>query len=158
MWRLRADAEATRPELAAFLLGTLPYAVWRDTLLVHAAPPPGIELLADLALDDAQMWHAATFLASAGVATDPAFAGYRAEGIRRVVMGHVPQRAGPTLVHEGAAILLDTNASAPVKRGGVAWRSYVTLVRLGTGPTFDESETVMIDTSTAPDRAPQRRT
>jgi hypothetical protein len=55
------------------------------------------------------------------------------------------------------SILLDTNASAPVKRAGADWRSYVTLIRVGTGPTFDETETIMIDTSAAPDRAPARR-
>jgi hypothetical protein len=103
------------------------------------------------------MWHAATFLASAGVATDPGFAGYRAEGIRRVVMGHVPQPAGPAILHDGTAMLLDTNASAPVRRDGLDWRSYVTLARLGPDPTFDDTETIMIDTSAAPDRAPARR-
>jgi len=157
MWRLRADAEAAHPELAAFILDTLPYAVWRDTLLVHAAPPPGIERVADLAMEDAQMWHASAFLASTGLATDPGLAGYRADGIRRVVMGHVPQPDGPTLLHDGTALLLDTNASAPVKRAGEDWRSYATIVRLGTGPTFHDTETIMIDTSAAPDRAPARR-
>ena len=35
------DRRSGSPELAAFVLDTLPYAVWRDVLLVHAAPPTG---------------------------------------------------------------------------------------------------------------------
>ena len=50
-----------------------------------------------------------------------------------------------------------TNAAAPPKRSGADWRSYATLVRLGSGADFDDSQTVMIDTSTAPDRASKGR-
>lgn len=157
MAELRATVEAQHPELAAFVLDTLPYAVWRDVLLVHAAPPADLQRLEDLGTSDAQMWHSTTFIASTGIAADPAFQAYRDAGIGRVVMGHVPQPAGPTTLHGGTAILLDTNAAAPVKRGGVGWQSFVTLVRLGRGPTFDDAERIMIDSSAAPDRAPLRR-
>ena len=153
----RATVETLHPELIDFVLDTLPYAVWRDVLLVHAAPPMDVPRLDALAATDDQMWHAATFLASKGIAEDPGFAAYRDAGIGRVVMGHVPQPAGPTALHDGTALMLDTNAAAPVKRAGVDWRSYVTLVHLGRGTRFDELETIMIDTSTAPDRAPSRR-
>ena len=145
------------PDLQAVVLDSLPYAVWRDVLFVHAAPPTGIDQLEDLATADEQMWHAATFLASAGIARDPAFQAYRDAGIGRVVLGHVPQPTGPTALHDGTALLLDTNAAAPAKRGSVEWESYATLVRLGRGQTFDDIETIMIDTSAAPDRAPARR-
>jgi 3',5'-cyclic AMP phosphodiesterase CpdA len=155
--RFRDAVSLDHSELVSFVLDTLPYAVWRDTLFVHAAPPTGIARLEDLATSDEQMWHAATFLASEGIALDPAFEPYRAAGIGRVVLGHVPQPAGPTTLHDGTAILLDTNAAAPAKRGSVDWTSFVTLVRLGRGQTFDDIETIMIDTSTAPDRAPTRR-
>jgi Calcineurin-like phosphoesterase len=152
-----AGATVGDPGLATFVLYTLPYAVWRDALFVHAAPPTGIGRLEDLAASDGQMWHAATFLASDGIALDPAFEAYRQAGIGRVVLGHVPQPAGPTTLHDGTAILLDTNAAAPAKRADREWRSYATLVRLNPGPRFDDIETIMIDTSTAPDRAPSRR-
>ena len=154
---LRATVEADHPELIAFVLDTLPYALWRDVLLVHAAPPMDAPRLAELITTDEQMWHAAAFLASEGIARDPGYAGYRDAGVGRVALGHVPQPAGPTTMHDGTALLLDTNAAAPVKRGGVDWRSYVTLVHLGRGDRFDDLETIMIDTSAAPDRAPQRR-
>ena len=155
--RLQATIERDHPELAAFVLDTLPYAIWRDVLLVHAAPPAGLDRLEDLVASDAQMWHATSFLASAGIASDPAFETYRDAGIGRVVMGHVPQPKGPTTAHDGTALLVDTNAAAPAKRRGAAWNASVTLVRLGRGPTFEDIETIAIDTSTAPDRAPSRR-
>ena len=68
-----AILNARDPELLSFLVDTLPYAVWRDVLMVHAAPPPAIKSLTDLADHDAQMWHTGPFLASKGIATDPAF-------------------------------------------------------------------------------------
>ena len=157
MDRLRTTVETDHPELIDFVLDTLPYAIWRDVLLVHAAPPMHVTGLDALVATDDQMWHAATFLASSGIAEDPGFSAYRDAGVARVVMGHVPQPSGPTVIHDGTALLLDTNAAAPVKRGGVDWCSYVTLAHLGRGARFGEVETIMIDTSTAPDRAPSRR-
>ena len=151
--RLGSVIETEHPELAAFVLDTLPYAVWRDVLLIHAGPPAGVARLEDLGETDAQMWHATPFTDSRGIGLDPGFQGYRDAGIRRVALGHVPQSAGPTTIHGGTALLLDTNAAAPPKRSGADWRSYATLVRLGSGADFDDSQTVMIDTSTAPDRA-----
>ena len=115
-WPGSARAILDHPDLQAVVLDTLPYAVWRDVLFVHAAPPTGIDRLEDLATADEQMWHAATFLASAGIARDPAFQAYRDAGIGRVVLGHVPQPTGPTALHDGTALLLDTNAAAPAKR------------------------------------------
>lgn len=155
--RLSETIETAHPELAAFVLDTLPYAVWRDVLLVHAGPPAHVARLEDLGEMDAQMWHATPFTESPGIGLDPGFRGYREAGIRRVALGHVPQPAGPTTIHGGTALLLDTNAASPPKRSGAEWRAYATLVRLGHGPDFDDSETVMIDTSTAPDRASKRK-
>ncbi len=140
-----------------FLVDTLPYAVWRDVLMTHAGPPAGIHALPDLTDHDAQMWHSGPFLASAGIATDPAFGIYRDAGIGRVVIGHVPQVAGPKTLHDGTAMLIDTNASAPPRKPGkIDWHSYATLVRLTPGPRFDRAKVIMIDTSDAPDRAPRR--
>ena len=133
--RFRESVSDEHSDLFALVLDTLPYAVWRDVLFVHAAPPTGIARLEDLATSDEQMWHAATFLASSGIARDPAFQAYRDAGIGRVVLGHVPQPAGPTTMHDGTAILLDTNAAAPPEtRRPSSGESYATLVRLGRGP------------------------
>jgi 3',5'-cyclic AMP phosphodiesterase CpdA len=154
---LRETVETEHPELIDFVLDTLPYALWRDVLLVHAAPPMDVPGPAQLAATDSQMWHAAAFLASSGIADDPGYAAYRDAGVGRVVLGHVPQPAGPSTMHGDTTLLLDTNAAAPFKRGGIDWQSYVTLAHLGRGSRFHDLEVIMIDTSAAPDRAPARR-
>ena len=151
---VRTGIEACDPALIEGIANTLPYAIWRDVLLVHAAPPPGVSSLDELVSLDAQMWHATAFLASDGLA-DAAFDAYRAVGIRRIAMGHVPQTDGPTVTHDGTVLLLDTNASARSEAQGR--RAYATLARLPVGSTFEAARFVSIDTSDADDRAPRRK-
>lgn len=132
-WQGRSSDEiaARVDELAPDLLPTLwtfaPYARWRDVLLVHAGPVP-FQGLDRFERSADRLWIRDAFFASPDVFPDaPAWAPYRAAGIRRVVFGHTPVER-PTLGHEGRALNLDT------------WRGQrVTLARLEADRELGES-------------------
>lgn len=149
--RLRDALLTADPELLDWLLDTLPYAVWRDVVLVHAGLPSNGSLHSMLE-SDGQLWDPDGFVIGTGVAYDPALAAFREAGVGRVVVGHVPQLAGPTIDHDGRLLLLDTNAPGiGVVRGATG--AYVALALLPAEGAFDVSRFALVDTGWAPDRA-----
>jgi serine/threonine protein phosphatase 1 len=135
-----------------WLLDTLPYALWRDVLFVHTAPVAWVGL-PELLGHDAQMWEVREFNASDGIRAEPSYASYRLAGIRRVVVGHQPRSAEPQLLHNGATLLIDTNA--PSMPSGLKNRpGAVTILRLPDGTEFDQLQGAVVPTLTAPDHMP----
>ena len=106
--RMVAHLESCAPGLFAWL-DRLPHAVrWRDVLFVHGGLPPG-RAPEDLgATTDEHLWIRSGFFDTPW--DEGEFDVYRAAGIDRVVFGHTPQWAGPTLFHEGHSLDIDTNA------------------------------------------------
>lgn len=78
---VQADLLAKDPGLLDWLLATLPYVTWRDVLFVHAGlvTDGTLQRLAD---SDLQLWDPGAYYNSKGLAVDPAYAGYRRDGIR----------------------------------------------------------------------------
>lgn len=146
----RPLAEAIRtaaPTLLDWMLSTVPYVVWRDVLFVHCAPIAG-RRLQDLEDADLQLWVASPFLRSRGL-RDPLFSGYLADGIRRVVVGHLLQEDGPSLAHDGKTLLLDANACGLRRPGGPTVTAYVCLVRIEPVGDLQDSTFVLEDTTGA---------
>lgn len=146
--RLREGLLTADPELLDWLLDTLPYAVWRDVVLVHAGLPSSGSLRSMLN-SDGQLWDPDGFVVGIGVAHDPALAAFREAGVGRVVVGHVPQFAGPTIHHDGRLLVLDTSAPGSGIVGGAA---HVALALLPAEGTLDVSRFVLANTEWAPDR------
>ena len=127
------------------LVSTLPYAVWRDVLFVHAAPIAGGRLV-DLEEGDLQLWDAGTFLRSAGLGSR-VYRRYGADGIERAVVGHIPQDLGPTFTHAGRTLLLDANACGLRTLDGDARTAYACLARIAPAGDLSASALVLVDTS-----------
>jgi hypothetical protein len=132
------------PQLLDWLLSTLPYARWRDVIFVHAGLPKGSDP-ASLLNYDGQLWEGGQFIGGAGVLIEPELAPYRDAGVARIVVGHVPQSAGPSVEHEGALLCLDTMQTD----GTGGW---ITAARLPEFGSLDGSKFVLADVSKAPDR------
>ena len=135
------------PDLLEWLLATVPYVVWRDVLFVHCAPIEG-RRTADLEDSDLQLWVGSPFLRGRGL-SDDAFSGYLADGIRRVVVGHIPQNNGPSVTHGGKTLLLDANACALRRPDGPSVTSHVCLVRIDSAEDLAHSRYVLEDTTIA---------
>ncbi len=129
--------------LREWLRRTLPYAIWRNVLFVHAGPIVG-GCIADLEDGDLQLWKPDTFAGGAGL-LDSRFARYVDDGIGRVVVGHVPQDGGPTLVHDGKTLLLDANACGLQPANGGRRTAYSCLVRLTTDGALGDSTFVLVE-------------
>lgn len=143
------------PFLLEWLLATVAYARWRDVIFVHAGLPDGATP-GSLLEDDRQLWDPdAAFFSGAGLAFEPGLAGFRTEGLQRVVIGHYPQDGGPTVEHGGTLLLLDTDAAGTVSRAGAVAASFLTLAQIPPDRGFETAKLVMVNTSDAPDRAPE---
>jgi hypothetical protein len=138
---VRADLQAAAPDLLPWLLTTLPYAVWRDVLFVHAGLVDGGDVTS-LSDSDLQMWDPGPYYKSKGLAIEPAYSRYRADGIGRVVVGHSPR--GLSVRHGGTLLMLDANAGPanPFKPEALAIVS-VPPVGPFVGRAIDRSATVV---------------
>ncbi len=152
--RVVAHLEGCAPGLFDWLAG-LPQAVrWRDVLFVHGGLPPH-RSLDDLGTStDEHLWIRSAFFDSPWEAPD--FDAYRARGVDRVVFGHTPQWAGPTLYHEGHSLGIDTNAVGNPRMPGGAVQELTLLGLLGEG-SFTQARVVTIPTLDAPERMQRRR-
>lgn len=147
--RAASRLEACAPGLFEWLEG-LPHAVrWRDVLFVHGGLPPQ-HALEDLGTTtEEHLWIRSGFLDTPWDEGD--FEAYRAGGIDRVVFGHTPQWAGPTLFHEGHSLDIDTNAVGNPRMPAGAVQE-LTLLGLGGEGSFAAATVVTIQTADAPDR------
>ncbi|NJD28203.1 MAG: hypothetical protein FIA92_07885 [Chloroflexi bacterium] len=128
------------PDLEGLLRGLAPYATWRDVLLVHGGPTPGVESLATYAASVERLWIREAFYDAAGpFPTAPTWHVFADANLARVVFGHT-SREMTGLFHEGRAINLDT------ARGG-----RVTLARLPETGSF--AEITLLSAETEPRRA-----
>jgi serine/threonine protein phosphatase 1 len=144
---LRTALREADPGLVSWLLGTLPYARWRDVLFVHGGIPNGHDL--DSLLDsDGQLWDSDAFIAGVGFDRDPNLAGVRSAGVSRVVVGHLPKPV-PTVDHHGTVLFLDT--TAPNGGGGI------TVARIPPEGDFRRTRFARGDISRAPDRPRRAR-
>ncbi|HEU0243329.1 MAG TPA: metallophosphoesterase [Candidatus Limnocylindrales bacterium] len=109
---IRARLDALAPDFEPALWSFAPYARWRDVLLVHGGPVPGLSLEA-FGQGAERLWIRRGFFEAAEPFPDGAgWAAYREAGIARVVYGHTPvERA--SAAHGGHALNVDT------WRGGV---------------------------------------
>lgn len=99
---------AAAPDIATEIRALAPYARWRDVLLVHGGPVPGVASLEDYAASVERLWiRAAFFDAPEPFPDHPVWLRYRDAGIGRVVFGHTPV-AAPTAYHGGRALNIDT--------------------------------------------------
>ena len=150
--RMVSQLETCAPGLIGWLDG-LPQAVrWRDVLFVHGGLPAG-QALADLgATTDEHLWIRSGFFDAPWDGGD--FEAYKHAGIDRVVFGHTPQWAGPTLFHDGHSLAIDTNAvgNPRMPEGAV---QELTLLGLAGDGSFDGAQMVTIGTADAPDRMPR---
>jgi hypothetical protein len=142
--RVAAELKARDPGLLDWLLGTLPYAVWRDVVFVHAAPIV-YGRLSDLDQSDVQLWNSEGLTGGSGM-SHARYAGYAAEGIRRVVVGHIPQDEGPTIRHRGSTMFLDANACGLRRDDGKPRSAYACLARLAPEGDLGRSTVVRVDT------------
>lgn len=141
--RVRDALVEADPSLLAWLLDTLPFARWRDVVLVHAGLPSGGDL-DGLLTSDAQLWDADGFAVGMGIRLDSSLGRFRSAGLGRVVVGHTPQLAGPEIRHDGTLLLLDTN-----ELSGHGW---VTLARLPISGDLASAHFVIASTTNSSDR------
>ena len=146
--RVIAAMDACEPGLFEWL-GSLREAVrWRDVLFVHGGLAPGFGP-DDLGITtEEHLWVRSGFFDTHWATDD--FEAYRAAGVERVVFGHTPQLAGPTLHHEGHSLGIDTNAVGNPRLPDHAVQA-LTLLSLSGWGTFDESSFISIATQGAPD-------
>jgi hypothetical protein len=121
--------EAKLPGALDWLLGTLPYVVWRDVLFVHAAPVQGGSLDA-LEQTDRQLHEVGRFYVYRRGIRDAHYAGYRSDGIGRVVAGLIPQFGMPIPFHFATSMILDSNARGRRGHKRLPMPSAATLVRI----------------------------
>ena len=152
--RMVAHLESCAPGLFAWL-DRLPHAVrWRDVLFVHGGLPPG-RAPEDLgATTDEHLSIRSGFFDTPW--DEGEFDAYRAAGIDRVVFGHTPQWAGPTLFHEGHSLDIDTNAVGNLRMPSGAVQE-LTLLGLTTDGAFERARIVTIPTAGAPERMQRPR-
>jgi|SRR5690349_8870477 len=95
------------PDFRPLLWSFAPYARWRDVVLVHGGPVPGLSLNA-WGTSAQRLWIREAFFASTSpFATADAWTAFRDAGVGRVVFGHTPVDR-PTTFHDGRALNLDT--------------------------------------------------
>jgi diadenosine tetraphosphatase ApaH/serine/threonine PP2A family protein phosphatase len=134
------------PYLLRWMLDTLPYARWRDILFVHAGLVPGASI-ADLPNDDGQLWDNQLFLPTRGLPGEPAFAKYVAEGVKRIIVGHIPLPGVIRVLHGGSTLMIDTNAPGTLYTSRhKQLPGALTLVRPDTSPLFDKVHRVTVPT------------
>lgn len=131
------------PHLRPWLLATLPYARWRDVLFVHAGLPAGGSIGA-LVDGDEQLWNSAV-LEEPGLASE-AYSHFRVDGVRRLVVGHMPRPDGPVIANHGSLLRLDADAC------GLAGDGCMALARLD-ADSFADSALYVVPTSAAVDRS-----
>jgi hypothetical protein len=147
--RMARRLEACAPGLFDWL-ESLPHAVrWRDVLFVHGGLPPhhGLDDLGTSTQE--HLWIRSGFFDRPWDAGD--FDAYQAAGIERVVFGHTPQWAGPTLYHDGHSLGIDTNAVGNPRMPPGAVQELTLLGLTGEG-SFQGARIVTIPTVEAPDR------
>jgi serine/threonine protein phosphatase 1 len=124
---------------------------WRDVLFVHGGLPP------NATTDDFGVGTDDHLYIRSGFFDRPweegAFAGFEAEGIRRVVFGHTPQPYGDRLFHGGRSLAIDTNAGRNPNLPPDA-RVKITLVELRGDLPFADARRVVIPIEDAPDGVP----
>lgn len=134
--------ERRAPGTLDWLLATLPYVVWRDVLFVHAGLVPGGSLTT-LGDSDQQLWTPRPFTET-GLG-DERFRGYGLDGVARVVLGHVPQDDGPTLLHDGATMLIDTNPCGLRGYGPTPLTARASVIRIPERGDLAKSHVVLVD-------------
>jgi hypothetical protein len=137
------------PGLLATLLSTVPYALWRGALFVHAGPPADVGL-DGLASTDEVLWGASRFLRSDGLG-DRDFSRL-GRHLRGTVIGHVPHDMVVTY-HSGATIALDTNACCAHGQDGGLVGGAMAITRISPDGPLSMSQPFAIETTRALDRA-----
>lgn len=151
--RMAARLETRAPGLFAWL-EHLPHAVrWRDVLFVHGGLPPRFSLDDLGTATEEHLWIRSGFFDTPWEEGD--FTAYQAAGIDRVVFGHTPQWAGPTLFHEGHSLAIDTNAVGNPRMPAGAVQQLTLLGLAGEG-SFEAARMLTVQTADAPDRMRQR--
>ena len=125
---IAAAVRSLEPGFGNFLADLIPYARWRDLLLVHGGPVPNTPSLAAFAADPQRLFIREDFLFGPAFPASPVWAAFVAAGISRAVVGHTPG-SGVRLYHSGAVAVIDTNAARD-RAVMVATNPSVTLVRL----------------------------
>ena len=147
----RLIAFPERPEIAAMLSATVPYARWRDVLFVHAGLPAGMGL-DDLWTTTQQMFVRGDWFDDdaflTATAASPRYGRFVAAGIRRVVFGHTPQRDGVTTFHRGMSLAIDTDACVKLALA----RSAASVVRIPPDGPMSDLVVATAATLSAPDR------
>ena len=122
---------------------------WRDVLFVHGG------LVPHATTDDFGVGTEDHLYIRSGFFDRPwddgAFAGFEAQGIRRVVFGHTPQPYGDRLYHDGRSLAIDTNAGDNRTLPPDAHRK-ITLVELRGDVSLADARRVVVPIDDAPDR------
>jgi serine/threonine protein phosphatase 1 len=139
----------TTPGVLAWFADLAEAVRWRDVLFVHGGLPPGTTTDDFGITTDEHLYVRADFFDRPWIGD--AFAGFEAEGIRRVVFGHSPQPYGDRLFHEGRSLAIDTNAGRNPTLPADA-RSMITLVRLEGDAALADAGRVVVDVANASDR------
>jgi serine/threonine protein phosphatase 1 len=145
---LRRLDEAT-PGVLAWFAGLAEAVRWRDVLFVHGGLPPGTTTDDFGTTTDEHLYVRSDFFERPW--SDGAFAGFEAEGIRRVVFGHTPQPYDARLFQDGRSLAIDTNAGRNPTLPADA-RSMITLVELRDDVSLGDARRVVVDVADAPDR------
>ena len=153
--RLRLVLETLAPEVYDRLSAMPEWAIWGDAFLSHAGLPPHADM-DSLEPGGEQLWQEARYERAGDEVWNldgPAFSVARAQGIERIVYGHLTQPGEVKIDQGGRALCLDTNAAAvrlfdhPLDRGAA-----VTLARLAPSGSLGGSEFIRVDTADAPER------
>ena len=127
---------------------------WRDVLFVHGGLPP------NATTDDFGVGTDDHLYIRSGFFDRPwaegAFAGFEAEGIRRVVFGHTPQPYGDRLFHDGRSLAIDTNAGRQPEPAAGRAACKITLVELRGDVALADARRVVVPIEDAPRRGRPR--
>jgi serine/threonine protein phosphatase 1 len=121
---------------------------WRDVLFVHGGLPPNATTSELGVGTDDHLYIRSGFFDRPWA--DGAFAGFEAEGIRRVVFGHTPQPHGATSFHDGRSLAIDTNAGRNPNLPPDA-EVQLTLIELRGDVALADARRVVVPVQDAPD-------